>query len=128
MKKLAAREKTNRRLYLEVISLVATSCGAAQAQTNQVVPAKNAGSSTNITELGNITVTADLDRAREQIAPDLGAVAYTIGQYQIETTSQGDNSSFQQLALRAPGIVQDEFGEARPPAKIHENPLCLFNR
>ncbi|HTV61638.1 MAG TPA: TonB-dependent receptor, partial [Verrucomicrobiae bacterium] len=61
--------------------------------------------------LPSITVTADLDLARDQIAPDLGAVTYTIGQNQIKATSQGANSSFQQLLLHAPGVVEDEFGE-----------------
>jgi outer membrane receptor protein involved in Fe transport len=60
---------------------------------------------------GTVTVTGDLDIDREQIAPSLGAVTYTIGQNQIQTLSQGENSSFQQVLLHAPGVVQEEFGE-----------------
>ena len=52
-----------------------------------------------------------MDAAREQIAPSLGAVTYTIGPNQIETMGQGENSSFQQVLLQAPGVVQEEFGE-----------------
>jgi hypothetical protein len=52
-----------------------------------------------------------LDAAREQIAPSLGAVTYTIGPNQIQSMGQGENSSFQQVLLQAPGVVQEEFGE-----------------
>jgi outer membrane receptor protein involved in Fe transport len=58
-----------------------------------------------------MTVIGNLNVAREQIAPDLGAVTYAMDQSQIQTTSQGENSSFQQILLHAPGVVQDEFGE-----------------
>jgi outer membrane receptor protein involved in Fe transport len=71
-----------------------------------------AGDATNPpTQLDVITVTAKLDAAREEIAPSLGAVTYTIGANQIQSMSQGDNSSFQQVILHAPGVVQEEFGE-----------------
>ena len=62
-------------------------------------------------KLDTVVVTGDLDAAREQIAPSLGAVTYTIGPNQIQTTGQGENASFQQILLQAPGVVQDEFGE-----------------
>jgi outer membrane receptor protein involved in Fe transport len=61
--------------------------------------------------LSSVTVTAQLDQAREEIAPSLGAVTYTIGPDQIQTTGQGESSSFQQVILQAPGVVQEEFGE-----------------
>lgn len=62
-------------------------------------------------QLGAVTVSASLDEAREEIAPSLGAVTYTIGPDQIQTLGQGESSSFQQLILQAPGVVQEEFGE-----------------
>jgi outer membrane receptor protein involved in Fe transport len=58
-----------------------------------------------------VVVTAGLDATREQIAPSLGAVTYTIGPNQIATMGQGESSSFQQVLLQAPGVVQEEFGE-----------------
>jgi outer membrane receptor protein involved in Fe transport len=63
------------------------------------------------TQLGAVVVTAGLDAAREQIAPSLGAVTYTIGPDQIKSMGQGENASFQQVILQAPGVVQEEFGE-----------------
>lgn len=72
----------------------------------------NAALSTNAaTKLETVVVTADLDAAREQIAPSLGAVSYTIGPNQIQTMGQGESSSFQKVLLQAPGVVQEEFGE-----------------
>ncbi len=62
-------------------------------------------------KLETTVVTADLDAAREQIAPSLGAVTYTIGPNQIQSMGQGENAPFQQVLLQAPGVVQEEFGE-----------------
>ncbi len=62
-------------------------------------------------QLAVVTVSAELDAAREEIAPSLGAVRYTIGSNQIQSMGQGEDASFQQVLLQAPGVVQDEFGE-----------------
>ncbi len=61
--------------------------------------------------LETVVVTGHLDAAREQIAPSLGAVTYDIGPQQIQSMGQGENASFQQVLLQAPGVVQEEFGE-----------------
>jgi outer membrane receptor protein involved in Fe transport len=71
----------------------------------------NAMGTNSPTKLERVVVTADLDAAREQIAPSLGAVTYTISPNQIQTMGQGESSSFQQVLLQAPGVVQEEFGE-----------------
>ena len=71
----------------------------------------NAAGTNSPTKLEKVVVTADLDAAREQIAPSLGAVTYTISPNQIQTMGQGESSSFQQVLLQAPGVVQEEFGE-----------------
>ena len=84
--------------------------------TTNLPPASRAQSTNAIgpnstVKLGTVVVIADLDAAREQIAPSLGAVTYTIGPNQIQTMGQGESSSFQQVLLQAPGVVQEEFGE-----------------
>ena len=93
--------------------------GSAPASTNAAATlpaaaspqgASTAGSNAPV-NLGTVEVTADLDAEREQIAPSLGAVAYKIGPNQIHAAGQGENASFQQILLQAPGVVQDEFGE-----------------
>jgi hypothetical protein len=71
----------------------------------------NAAGTNPPVRLETVVVTADLDAAREQIAPSLGAVTYTISPNQIQTMGQGESSSFQQVLLQAPGVVEEEFGE-----------------
>lgn len=61
--------------------------------------------------IGKVLVTSDLDQDRDQIAPPLGASTYTIGPNQIQATPQGDNATFQQTLLRAPGVVEDNDGQ-----------------
>ncbi|HEY4952893.1 MAG TPA: TonB-dependent receptor, partial [Verrucomicrobiae bacterium] len=96
---------------MAVISSVALSCGsAALAQTNVVSSATNpvaSDTSTNVANLGNLTVIGQLDQARSQILPNLGATAYTQTKEQIESASQGGNAPMSQVILRAPGVVQD---------------------
>ncbi len=95
-----------------MISLVALSCGGTgMAQTNSV-PAPGSstdlsGSSTNVTQLENITVVGQLDQARSQILPNLGATAYMHTSDQIQSQSLGDNAPINQIVLRSPGVAQD---------------------
>ena len=81
---------------------------ATQAQAGQ--KAATAGTNSPVA-LPSVIVTGDLDRARDQIAPSLGAVTYTIGPHQIQALPQGENAPFSQVLLRAPGVVEDSFGE-----------------
>jgi outer membrane receptor protein involved in Fe transport len=95
----------NRSIHWTVISVAALSGGrTAVAQTNTVA---NAGSSTNVTELGNVTVIGKLNQARSQIVPNLGATSYAISKDQIASESQGENAPFNEIILRAPGVAQD---------------------
>jgi len=104
MKSFAERKNRNRRLYYAVISSVALSCGnAALAQTNVV----SSDNSTKIANLGNVTVIGQLDQARSQIVPNLGATAYTHTAEQIESQSQGGNAPMNQVILRSPGVAED---------------------
>jgi outer membrane receptor protein involved in Fe transport len=110
MKKFKEQKNWNRRVYWSVISLVSLSCGGtAWAQMDNLAATNSAamGSSTNVTQLGNVDVVGKLDQARSQILPDLGASAYTINQDQIESGSQGDNAPINQIIYRAPGVAQD---------------------
>ncbi|HUB26293.1 MAG TPA: hypothetical protein VL992_12760, partial [Tepidisphaeraceae bacterium] len=61
--------------------------------------------------LAKVVVTGNLDADRALIAPSLGAVTYSIGPRQIEATPQGSDASFQQVLLRAPGVVEDSYGQ-----------------
>lgn len=52
-----------------------------------------------------------LDRERSSIQPSLGATRYDFGKTAIQNTPQGENASLNQVLLRAPGVVQDGFGQ-----------------
>jgi hypothetical protein len=56
-------------------------------------------------------VIGQLNEARDQIVPYLGATRYSIGQEQIQTQSQGSNAPFNQVILRMPGVAQDSYGQ-----------------
>src|ERR1035438_691935 len=104
------KNRVRKKLYWAVISSVALSFGGtALAQMNNVAAtnADASGSSTNVTQLGNITVVGKLDKARDTIIPDLGATAHTFSKEQIQSLSQGDNAPFNEIILHAPGVAQD---------------------
>ena len=83
-----------------------------QANQNQAITAPNQGGrSDSSTELNQVIVVGQLDQARDQIVPYLGATKYSIGQEQIQTQSQGSNAPFNQVILRAPGVAQDSYGQ-----------------
>ncbi|MCF8532089.1 MAG: TonB-dependent receptor [Reyranella sp.] len=52
-----------------------------------------------------------LDRERSSILPSLGATRYDFSKTAIQNTPQGENASLNQVLLRAPGVVQDGFGQ-----------------
>jgi outer membrane receptor protein involved in Fe transport len=59
-----------------------------------------------------ITVTATrLDEARSSIQPSLGATVYDFSPRTISNVPQGENAPLNQVLLRAPGVVQDSFGQ-----------------
>lgn len=59
-----------------------------------------------------ITVTATrLDDARSSIQPSLGATKYEFSRRAIEDVPMGQQAPLNQVLLRAPGVVQDSFGQ-----------------
>src|SRR5215813_13705035 len=58
-------------------------------------------------------VAKQLDIARTEIQPSLGATVYDFSRQAIETQPQGDNQPFNRLLLQAPGVTQDSFGQLR---------------
>lgn len=85
----------------------ATPTGAPPSAATPPAEAQSGGS-TNVTTLPPTVVTAQkLNAARNQIIPDLGATAHTFTESQIQDIPQGDNAPFNQVLLRAPGVVED---------------------
>ena len=111
MKKFAERKNRNRRMYYGghfVSRAVLRQDGAGAdesvpAATNSVA----SDNSTNVVNLGNMTVVGQLNQSRSEIVPNLGATAYIHTAEQIELQSQGDNAPMNQVILRSPGVAQD---------------------
>ncbi len=49
--------------------------------------------------------------AGNKISPSLGATTYRLGQSAIQAIPKGANAGFNEVLLRAPGVVQDSFGQ-----------------
>jgi outer membrane receptor protein involved in Fe transport len=56
-------------------------------------------------------IAQELDIARQDIQPSLGASVYDFGRQAIATQPQGDNQPLNRLLLQAPGVTQDSFGQ-----------------
>ncbi len=85
---------------------------AANGQTtNAPAATADSSSSTNVTQLENVTVVGKLDQARNQIVPDLGATKYEIDKSEIANIPMGENAPFNQVLLRTPGVAQDGLGQ-----------------
>jgi hypothetical protein len=89
-----------------VLSFVVPTLVAAGAATAQETPSAEGGISLDLD-----VIAKQLDIARQQIEPRLGATVYDFDRKAIETQPQGDNAPLNQLLLQAPGVTQDSFGQ-----------------
>ena len=77
----------------------------------QIPPAAPPAGSEGSVSLDLDVIAKQLDVARQQIQPSLGASVYTFSREAIENQPQGDNQPFNQVILQAPGVAQDSFGQ-----------------
>ncbi len=70
-------------------------------------PSSNATANQAPIAMSRFVVTANLDQAREDIVPSLGASTFKIDSAQITLEPLGANAPFNQVILRAPGVAQD---------------------
>jgi TonB dependent receptor len=89
----------------------ATTNSGQTAQSQPAASPQQGVQNTSSTELNQVVVIGQLNEARDQIVPYLGATKYSIGQQQIQTQSQGSNAPFNEVILRAPGVAQDSYGQ-----------------
>ncbi|HJY47240.1 MAG TPA: TonB-dependent receptor plug domain-containing protein, partial [Stellaceae bacterium] len=95
-----------RRMPPVLITALAISFVGDPAIAQQAPPPAGEGLSLDIE-----VIAKQLDVARQQIEPSLGATVYDFTRPTIETQPQGDNQSLNQLLLQAPGVAQDSFGQ-----------------
>jgi len=89
-------------------ALLLAAASAARAQDPSAPPAPP---SDRPVLLAPVIVSDELDNAREDIVPALGATQYTIGHDQIAVEPLGDAANFNEVLLRGPGMAEDSFGQ-----------------
>lgn len=63
-----------------------------------------------VTDLDAVTVSAQLDQARNALSPDIGSSQYQITAEDIQKQPLGASAPLSQVLLQAPGVVQDSYG------------------
>lgn len=84
----------------------APATGQAPAPATGAAPPPEGGLSLDLD-----VIAKQLDIARSEIQPSLGATVYDFSRPAIETQPQGDNQPLNRLLLQAPGVSQDSFGQ-----------------
>jgi TonB dependent receptor len=86
--------------------------GPAFAESPAPVPQDPAAAGTTSMTLETVEVISQqLEAARLQIQPSLGASTYYFGPEALETVPQGENAPLNQVLLQMPGVAQDSFGQ-----------------
>jgi outer membrane receptor protein involved in Fe transport len=104
------------------LNAISVDKAAFQSESGTITVADEAVASANITMKPNtvasvsaseaVVVRADrLDRARNGIQVETGSSIYRIGPKEIAAMPQGEDTAFNEVLLRAPGVAQDSFGQ-----------------
>src|SRR5580658_7675104 len=109
---MKSTKRSDQTTYRQIISIV-LACGSMASGTvlGQAgnTPATTNAASTNV--LSTVTVEGQLNQARSSILTEVGATSYTINGESILNEAQGNNASFNQVLLRAPGVAEDSLGQ-----------------
>src|SRR5215471_18003765 len=95
---------------------LAALCTGGSTMAQQASPPPEGGLSLDLE-----VVAKQLDVARQQIQPNLGATVYDFGRQAIETQPQGDNQQLNQLLLQAPVSRKTRSGRSTFAATT---PIC----
>ena len=108
--------------WLTLAAAALLMAGVVRTVNAQPAGTTRGGSAAPAVRLGDMTDGSDLflpdldvvarrlDASRLSIQPSLGATRTDFSRTAIETIPQGDNAALNQVLLRAPGVVQDAFG------------------
>jgi len=106
---MKSTKNSAQKIYRQLMS-IALACGSlaegtalAQTQTNSTPAATNV--------LDTVTVEGQLNAARSSILTEVGATSYTVNSEAILNEASGNNTSFNQVLLRAPGVAEDGLGQ-----------------
>jgi outer membrane receptor protein involved in Fe transport len=109
---MKSTKNSDQKKYRQILSM-ALACGSMASSTvlgqANTTPAATNAAPTNV--LSTVTVEGHLNEARSSILTSVGATSYTINSEAILNEAQGNNASFNQLLLRAPGVAEDSLGQ-----------------
>jgi outer membrane receptor protein involved in Fe transport len=101
------RMPQRRTLPLLIASLFLSAPAFADDATDASTDAASAAAST----MQTVEVTAaHMKSARIELSPKVGTTIYTIDQHMVDQLGQGDNTPFNEVLLRLPGVSQDSKG------------------
>ena len=83
----------------------------AQAATAPAGAASQPASAQQLAPVDVIGVRQRLDAARNGLLPETGSTIYRFDRQDIERLPLGDSTPLNQVILRAPGVVQDSYGQ-----------------
>jgi outer membrane receptor protein involved in Fe transport len=93
------------------LAAVAVPAHAQTATPAATLAATGTETSLNLT-LPAVTVEAQqLDAARSEIEPSLGATKYNLSHKAMETIPEAEDAPLNQVLLQAPGVAQDSYGQ-----------------
>src|SRR5580658_10800720 len=104
---MKSTKKSEQKIYRQILS-IAWVCGS-MAGGSVLAQTNSAPATTNV--LDTVTVEGQLNAARSSILTEVGATSYSIDSVAILNEAQGDNTSFNQVLLRAPGVAEDSLGQ-----------------
>ena len=88
-------------------SLLATGITFALTLASLPTLAMAADAAAPVKDLDTVTVSAQLDQARNALSPDIGSSQYQITAEDIQKQPLGASAPLSQVLLQAPGVVQD---------------------
>ncbi len=113
-------KKSDQKQICQLLGL-ALACGSVVSSTAQGQTAaaplpppavkSNTNSAPGTNTLEEVTVEGSIDDIRTTIDASIGTSSYTINAEAIQNEASGNNASFNQILLRAPGVAQDSLGQ-----------------
>jgi outer membrane receptor protein involved in Fe transport len=104
---MKSTKKSEQKKYRQILGLALA--WTSMASSSVLGQTNSAPAATNV--LSTVTVEGQLNEARSSILTEVGSSTYTINSEAILNQAQGNNASFNQVLLRAPGVAEDSLGQ-----------------
>src|SRR6516165_1384566 len=103
-------DTSNSPAQTEAPGVTQTSERAASPVPPEAAPTTSPAAAGSATEEPVVVTGSELEESRLQISLEAGTSTYTITDEQINTIAQGENTSFNKVLTRVPGVSDDTYG------------------